>query len=87
MVARGVVTVLEKLELEFRSKTSGSGRHTLPDSNRNGATASEKIRKFVYAVGKLIEAKAKPELSYGMQNAGISQKGARVRRFPTKWPS
>jgi len=61
VVARGVVTVLEKLELEFLLKTSGAdGIHFLIPIERRYSV--EKIRKFVYAIGKLIE-KANPNLA------------------------
>lgn len=61
MVARGVATVLERLELEFLLKTSGAdGIHFLIPIERRYSV--EKIRKFVYTIGKLIE-KANPNLS------------------------
>ena len=54
VAARGVVTVLEKLGLEFLLKTSGSdGIHFLIPIERRYSV--EKIRKLVYAIGKLIE--------------------------------
>ena len=61
IVARGVSTVLEKLGLEFLLKTSGAdGIHFfIPIKPRYSA---EKIRKFVYAIGGLIE-KVNPKLA------------------------
>ena len=60
VTARGVATVLRKLELDFLLKTSGAdGIHFFIPVRRYSV---EKIRKFVYAVGKLIE-KANPELA------------------------
>lgn len=60
VAARGVVTVLERLELEFLLKTSGAdGIHFLIPIERRYSV--EKIRKLVYAIGKLIE-KANPNL-------------------------
>jgi bifunctional non-homologous end joining protein LigD len=54
VAARGVVTVLEKLGLEFLLKTSGAdGIHFLIPIERRYSV--EKIRKLVYAIGKLIE--------------------------------
>jgi bifunctional non-homologous end joining protein LigD len=61
VAARGVVTVLERLELEFLLKTSGAdGIHFLIPIERRYSV--EKIRKLVYAIGKLIE-KANPNLA------------------------
>jgi bifunctional non-homologous end joining protein LigD len=61
VAARGVATVLERLELEFLTKTSGAdGIHFLIPIERRYSV--EKIRKFVYAIGKLIE-KANPNLA------------------------
>ena len=61
VAARGVVTVLEKLGLEFLLKTSGAdGIHFLIPIERRYSV--EKIRKLVYAIGKLIE-KANPSLA------------------------
>ena len=61
VVARGVVTILKGLKLQFLLKTSGAdGIHFfIPIQRRYSA---EKIRKFVYVVGKLIE-KADPKLA------------------------
>ncbi len=57
----GVATVLERLELEFLLKTSGAdGIHFLIPIERRYSV--EKIRKFVYVIGKLIE-KANPNLA------------------------
>jgi len=54
VAARGVVTLLEKLELEFLLKTSGAdGIHFLIPIERRYSV--EKIRRLVYAIGKLIE--------------------------------
>ena len=61
VAARGVVTVLEKLGLEFLLKTSGAdGIHFLIPIERRYSV--EKIRKFVYAIGKLVE-EANPNLA------------------------
>ncbi len=61
VAARAVVTVLEKLELEFLLKTSGAdGIHFLIPIERRYSV--EKIRKFAYVVGRLIE-KANPKLA------------------------
>lgn len=61
VVARGVVTVLERLGLEFVLKTSGAdGIHFLIPIERRYSV--EKIRNFVYVIGKLIE-KANPKLA------------------------
>ena len=61
IAAKGVATVLERLGLEFLLKTSGAdGIHFfIPVKPRYSV---EKIRKFVYAIGKLIE-KASPKLA------------------------
>ena len=60
VTALGVATVLKKLELDFLLKTSGAdGIHFFIPVRRYSV---EKIRRFVYAVGKLIE-KADPELA------------------------
>lgn len=61
IAARGVATVLEKLGLEFLLKTSGAdGIHFfIPIKPRYSV---EKIRRFVYAIGKLME-KANPKLA------------------------
>jgi len=61
IVGRGVATVLEKLGLEFLLKTSGAdGIHFfIPIKPRYSA---ERIRKFVYVIGGLIE-KANPKLA------------------------
>jgi bifunctional non-homologous end joining protein LigD len=60
VVARGVATVLEKLELKFLLKTSGAdGIHFFIPVRRYNV---EKIRKFVYAIGQLVE-KADPKLA------------------------
>lgn len=61
IVARGVATVLEKLGLEFLLKTSGAdGIHFFIPTKPEYSV--EKIRKFVYAIGKLIET-ADPKLA------------------------
>ena len=61
VAARGVVTVLERLELEFLLKTSGAdGIHFLIPIERRYSV--EKIRRFVYVIGKLIE-QANPNLA------------------------
>jgi bifunctional non-homologous end joining protein LigD len=61
VAARGVATILQRLELEFLLKTSGAdGIHFfIPVERRYGV---DKIRKFVYAIGKLIE-KTDPALA------------------------
>lgn len=61
IVARGVATILEKIGLKFLLKTSGAdGIHFfVPIEPRYSV---EKIRRFVYALGKLIE-KADPKLA------------------------
>jgi len=60
ITARGVATILERLNLEFLLKTSGGdGIHFfIPIEPRYSV---EKIRRFVYVLGKLIE-KAEPKL-------------------------
>jgi bifunctional non-homologous end joining protein LigD len=61
VIARGVATLLEKLELDFLIKTSGAdGIHFFIPVRRRYSV--EKIRRFVYAVGKLVE-KADPKLA------------------------
>lgn len=61
VAARGVATILQRLELEFLVKTSGAdGIHFfIPIERRYGV---ERIRRFVYVIGKLIE-KAEPKLA------------------------
>jgi len=60
VVARGVATVLEKLELKFLLKTSGAdGIHFFIPVRRYSI---ERIRKFVYSIGELVE-KASPKLA------------------------
>ena len=60
VAARGVATILEKMELKFLLKTSGAdGIHFFIPVRRYSV---EKIRKFVYAIGRLIE-KANPRLA------------------------
>ncbi len=61
VAARGVATLLERLGLDFLVKTSGAdGLHFfIPIKPLYGI---EKIRKFVYAIGKLLE-KADPKLA------------------------
>ena len=61
VAARGVATILDKLGLEFLLKTSGAdGIHFfIPIERRYGV---EKIRRFVYTLGKLIE-RADPKLA------------------------
>ena len=60
ITARGVATILERLNLEFLLKTSGGdGIHFfIPIEPRYSV---ERIRRFVYVLGKLIE-KAEPKL-------------------------
>ncbi len=72
--ARGLASVLEKLGLEFLLKTSGGdGIHFLiPVEPRYSV---EKIRRFVYAIGKLLE-KADPKLA--TVSTKTSQKSSRV---------
>jgi bifunctional non-homologous end joining protein LigD len=54
IAARGVATLLEKLGLEFVLKTSGAdGIHFLIPTRPRYSV--EKIRKFVYTIGKLLE--------------------------------
>jgi len=61
VVARGVATLLEKLELDFLLKTSGAdGIHFFIPVRRQYSV--EKIRRFVYAIGKLVE-NADPKLA------------------------
>ena len=61
VVARGVTTVLQRLGLKFLMKTSGAdGIHFFIPIERRYSV--EQIRRFVYAIGKLIE-KADPELA------------------------
>jgi bifunctional non-homologous end joining protein LigD len=61
VAARGVATVLEKLGLEFLLKTSGAdGIHFFIPIKRRYSV--ERIRRFVYAIGKLLE-KANPKLA------------------------
>ena len=61
IVARGVVTILQKLELDFLLKTSGEdGIHFFIPIRRRYSV--EKIRKFVCVIGELIE-KTDPELA------------------------
>jgi bifunctional non-homologous end joining protein LigD len=61
VAARGVATLLERLELEFLVKTSGAdGIHFFIPIERRYSV--EKIRRFVYVIGKLIE-KAEPKLA------------------------
>lgn len=61
IVARGVATLLERLSLEFLLKTSGSGgfHFFLPIQPKYTV---EKIRRFVFALGKLVE-RASPKLA------------------------
>ena len=61
IAARGVATLLERLRLEFLLKTSGSGgfHFFIPIKPRYSV---EKIRRFVYALGKLVE-RANPKLA------------------------
>lgn len=61
IAARGVATILERLGLEFLTKTSGAdGIHFFIPIERRYSV--EKIRRFAYVVGKLIE-KADPSLA------------------------
>ena len=61
VTARGVVTILHKLELEFILKTSGAdGIHFFIPIERRYSV--ERIRRFVYSIGKLIE-RAEPKLA------------------------
>ena len=54
IAARGVATVLERLGLEFLLKTSGAdGIHFFIPIRRRYSV--EKIRRFAYVIGKLIE--------------------------------
>ncbi len=61
IVARGVATLLGRLRLAFLMKTSGAGgiHFFVPIKPR---CSIEKIRGFVYAIGKLVE-KADPKLA------------------------
>ena len=61
IAARGVATLLDRLGLDFLLKTSGAdGIHFfIPIRRRYGV---EKIRRFVYAIGRLLE-KADPKLA------------------------
>lgn len=61
IAGRGVATILEKLGLEFLLKTSGAdGIHFfIPTQPRYSV---ERIRKFVYTIGKLVET-ADPKLA------------------------
>lgn len=53
VAARGVATILERLELKFILKTSGAdGIHFFIPTKRYSV---EKIRHFVYTIGKLVE--------------------------------
>ena len=61
IAARGMATILERLDLEFLLKTSGAdGLHFFIPIQRKYSV--EKIRRFVYVIGKLIE-KADPQLA------------------------
>jgi bifunctional non-homologous end joining protein LigD len=61
IAARGVATILQRLDLEFLLKTSGAdGIHFFIPIQRRYSV--EKIRRFVYVIGKLIE-KAEPKLA------------------------
>jgi bifunctional non-homologous end joining protein LigD len=61
IAARGVVTILRGLKLQFLLKTSGAdGIHFFIPIERRYSV--EKIRKFAYAIGKLIE-KTDPKLA------------------------
>jgi len=61
IAARGVATILDKLELEFLLKTSGAdGIHFFIPIERRYSV--EKVRRFVYVIGKMIE-KADPKLA------------------------
>lgn len=61
VAARGVATLLQKLGLEFLVKTSGAdGIHFFIPIERRYSV--EKIRRFVFVIGKLIE-KAEPKLA------------------------
>jgi len=54
LVARGVATILQRLGLDFLLKTSGAdGIHFFIPIERRYSV--EKIRRFVYTIGKLIE--------------------------------
>jgi len=61
IVARGVTTILQKLGLQFLVKTSGAdGIHFFIPIERRYSV--ERIRQFVYVIGKLIE-KTDPKLA------------------------
>jgi bifunctional non-homologous end joining protein LigD len=61
IVARGVATILQRLKLQFLLKTSGAdGIHFFIPIKRMYTV--ETVRKFVYAIGSLIE-KADPKLA------------------------
>jgi bifunctional non-homologous end joining protein LigD len=61
IVARGVATLLERLQLQFLLKTSGAdGTHFLIPIQPRFSVAQ--IRRFVYALGRLVE-KANPKLA------------------------
>jgi len=61
VAARGVATILDRLGLEFLVKTSGAdGIHFFIPIKR--VYSVEKIRRFAYVIGKLIE-KADPKLA------------------------
>ncbi len=61
IAARGVATVLERMKLDFLMKTSGAdGIHFFIPIKPHYSI--EKIRRFVYAIGKLVE-KADPKLA------------------------
>jgi bifunctional non-homologous end joining protein LigD len=61
IAARGVATILDRLGLEFLLKTSGAdGLHFFIPVVRRYSV--EKIRRFAYVIGKLIE-KADPKLA------------------------
>ena len=61
IAARGAATLLERLGLEFVLKTSGAdGIHFLIPTKPSYSV--EKIRRFVYAIGKLLET-ADPKLA------------------------
>jgi len=61
IIARGVASLLERLDLEFLLKTSGSGGFHFFIPIRP-AYSVEKIRRFVYVIGKFIE-KASPKIA------------------------
>jgi bifunctional non-homologous end joining protein LigD len=71
VAARGVATLLEKLNVEFLMKTSGAdGIHFFIPIKPTYSV--EKIRRFVYAIGRLVET-ADPKL------ATVSTKAERKR--------